>query len=320
MVRIDRENTGSLNREFLSMLKELETARIKNPGKKVVFPEDFVPQISVLYKALYDNRRDENIFYISPKTVKRIDNMDVTPFLENRLATNIAFKDDDCGHLVWEHQDKNYGTCDAAYCIKDKQLYAKVYTGGYIAGYIVHNEDEGLNILLCPYSSFTMLAMQSMPDKSRWPEVKMQIGWMHEDFHDQIPPDLYKVTKRKDFEKLKTHDMIEDYLIFRDILLTALQAIIFMKTAEVYSKEYIPDSTPTFKRHKNYKPLNYTLIDTTWDMDIDVNNPFPVRGHFKMQPYKKEGEWDRKLIYIESYMKSGYHRKATKTRVYGASE
>ena len=136
----------------------------------------------------------------------------------------------------------------------------------------------------------------------------------------EIPADLYKVSKRKDFDKLYTHDMIEDYLIFQDILLTTLQAIIFLRTAEVYSKEYVPDPTPTFKRHKNYKPINYTLVDTTWDMNIDVNNPFPVRGHFKMQPYKKDGEWDKKLIYIESYMKSGYHRRAKKEIVYGASE
>ena len=107
--------------------------------------------------------------------------------------------------------------------------------------------------------------------------------------------------------------MTDNY--FQNILCDALQALIFLKTSEVYSKEFVPDSTPAFRRKKGFRPLGYIQVDTTWDMDIDVNTPFPVRGHFVHQPCKVDGEWTRKIIYVEQYMKKGYHRKAKKTQI-----
>jgi hypothetical protein len=49
-----------------------------------------------------------------------------------------------------------------------------------------------------------------------------------------------------------------------------------------------------------------------FDETINVAGPFPVRGHFRKQQKKDAaGQWYHDLIYIDTFMKNGYHRKAT---------
>jgi len=58
--------------------------------------------------------------------------------------------------------------------------------------------------------------------------------------------------------------------------------------------------------YRNKDKFNMYYIDTTWKMRINTEG-FPVRGHFRLQPYKfKKAE----LIWIEAYQKKGYNRKA----------
>ena len=54
-----------------------------------------------------------------------------------------------------------------------------------------------------------------------------------------------------------------------------------------------------------YRTTNYF---TEYIRDED----FKVSGHLRLQSYKnKDGEISRKLIYINEFVKHGYHRKAT---------
>lgn len=54
-----------------------------------------------------------------------------------------------------------------------------------------------------------------------------------------------------------------------------------------------------------------TIMDCRWFREISSDKEFLVSGHFRLQPYKDEsGVWDKKLIYIDEYVKHGYHRKA----------
>lgn len=55
-------------------------------------------------------------------------------------------------------------------------------------------------------------------------------------------------------------------------------------------------------------PMTYT--DCSWFREIIRREEFMVRGHFRLQPYKKDGEWTKKLIYIEPFQKHGYTRRA----------
>jgi hypothetical protein len=54
-----------------------------------------------------------------------------------------------------------------------------------------------------------------------------------------------------------------------------------------------------------------TVLDCQWYTQLIRNIPFNVRGHLRLQPCG-EGRKKRKLIWIESFEKSGYVRKAKK--------
>ncbi len=67
--------------------------------------------------------------------------------------------------------------------------------------------------------------------------------------------------------------------------------------------------------NKDKKTINYTNLDLkfrdcTWFTTICRNEGFKVRGHFRLQPKKVNGEWVKELIYINEFEKKGYHRVA----------
>jgi hypothetical protein len=69
------------------------------------------------------------------------------------------------------------------------------------------------------------------------------------------------------------------------------------------------DDKPLF----NELPVSILHLNSTWFTEIIRNEGFDVRGHMRLQPYKREdGEWDRKLIWIDQFRKHGYHRRAQK--------
>ena len=315
MFRLNREELGALSKDSQDAVLELHQTRLKNPGKAVIGSWDFVPEMDILYEAEVPSVGKEKIFYLTDKTIGRARNMNCNAFLgPNNEAVKMTFTKDEVGYLVWRPNTGYWKMCSAVYCIKDKKLYMKVFADDYMAGYIIPDSTDGDKIALIPYSAFSMVTVQHTPapeHKGTWGRL---LEMILEDFPDGFRSDFfYKLTKTKKFAKMKTHDMIEDHLIFANYLSDALQALIFLKTCEVYSMDYVTDNTPTFRRKKGYRPLNYIQVDTTWDRDIDVNNPFPVRGHFVHQPCKVDGKWTHKLIYVEQYMKKGYHRRAKKT-------
>ncbi len=62
---------------------------------------------------------------------------------------------------------------------------------------------------------------------------------------------------------------------------------------------------------KNESGQEVIIMDSRWFVKIINDNDIFVRGFFRMQPYKNEfGEWDKKLIFVDSYTRHGYHRNA----------
>lgn len=53
--------------------------------------------------------------------------------------------------------------------------------------------------------------------------------------------------------------------------------------------------------------ITYFIFDSKWFTEICNNNEFIVSGHFRLQPY---GDGTKRLIWINEFMKHGYHRKA----------
>lgn len=53
------------------------------------------------------------------------------------------------------------------------------------------------------------------------------------------------------------------------------------------------------------------VMDSKWFKKIINDNDIPVRGFFRMQNKKNdEGEWYKELIFVEPFVRHGYHRNA----------
>jgi hypothetical protein len=99
-----------------------------------------------------------------------------------------------------------------------------------------------------------------------------------------------------------------------------LQAFMFIHFAKVInttrlSQEY-DNRSFSEKIRSNILPQNLNIIqvDTFYDETMKVINPFSVTGHYRNQPIGK-GRNETTLIYIDSFMKSGYTRIATKEKI-----
>lgn len=87
-------------------------------------------------------------------------------------------------------------------------------------------------------------------------------------------------------------------------------------------KKYAKIETKTVGANKRYKDINckytndtnsdITFLDSTWFTNLVKSEGFNVRGHFRLQPKKKNGEWTKELIWISEFEKTGYNRKAKK--------
>lgn len=85
---------------------------------------------------------------------------------------------------------------------------------------------------------------------------------------------------------------------------------------------FVEVETVTISPGEKYKPKKYegfknttkrpfTVVDITWSRETINKVPFGVVGHFRNQPVG-EGRKERKLIYIDPFVKAGYTRKSGK--------
>lgn len=71
-------------------------------------------------------------------------------------------------------------------------------------------------------------------------------------------------------------------------------------------------------KYINDTDLKITHIDSHWFTNLHVSGAFKVRGHLRLQPYKKVGEWSKKWIWINEFEKHGYTAPARKLKEYPA--
>lgn len=60
----------------------------------------------------------------------------------------------------------------------------------------------------------------------------------------------------------------------------------------------------------NELDFDVTTLDSKWFRNIVRSEGFAVRGHFRLQPKKVNGEWTKELIWINDFEKHGYTSKA----------
>lgn len=103
-----------------------------------------------------------------------------------------------------------------------------------------------------------------------------------------------------------------------DLVLYQQSFILFFKKYGNIDLEIIPAKKPTRRssllgqKVNNFMGIDVQVLDSRWFTAICRDEGFLVSGHFRLQPCKDEqGEWTRKLIYINPYAKHGYHRMAS---------
>lgn len=94
-----------------------------------------------------------------------------------------------------------------------------------------------------------------------------------------------------------------------------LYAIInFIRYAEVETKE-LPAGQKIKDidcKYLNDTKSNVQILNSTWFTNLVKSDGFKVRGHFRLQPKKKNGEWTKELIWINDFEKNGYTAPARK--------
>lgn len=96
------------------------------------------------------------------------------------------------------------------------------------------------------------------------------------------------------------------------ITLMLLSVLYFKKYASVETIESKAKSkTAQFGcKYLNETDLDIEYLDSKWFTTIVNSKGFKVRGFFRLQPKKKNGEWTKELIWIDEFEKKGYNRQA----------
>ena len=136
-------------------------------------------------------------------------------------------------------------------------------------------------------------------------------------------PSTYISVFPKDKKKGVGHQLVVDYIpLIKGCIeppiplythaFTILTYLCLRKWAEVEIAEVKTKVKEEVKKGKKYivvtkDGLSYFTFDSKWYTEVCNNNDFNVSGHFRLQRY---GDGSRRLIYINEFIKHGYHRKA----------
>lgn len=109
------------------------------------------------------------------------------------------------------------------------------------------------------------------------------------------------------------------YLKIYEKLIIVINLSMFKSFADVETIELTSNQKKTVdkKKYINQTNINVTFLDSKWFTNLVKSDSFNVRGHFRLQPKKKNGEWTRELIWISEFEKKGYNLTAKIIRNYG---
>jgi hypothetical protein len=94
-----------------------------------------------------------------------------------------------------------------------------------------------------------------------------------------------------------------------------LQILTYLFYGEVQEKICKPNVKigSSFEYIKNESTKDIWFADSLWKTNLSIIGDFKVSGHFRLQPFG-EGRANKKLIFIEEFVKHGYNRTATLNR------
>ena len=137
----------------------------------------------------------------------------------------------------------------------------------------------------------------------------MEVNEQLEYFQEQ----LKALEKRVEELEKQLKDQKDDDNILRDFWGEILTFYFYLKYAKVEVYESIQKKPIKISKHEKFlvdSPLKINWVDSSWFRTIIRKEEFGVRGHFRLQNYKEKGQWVKKLIYIEPYIKHGFVRHA----------
>lgn len=186
-------------------------------------------------------------------------------------------------------------------------------SGTYIIGSTVScisfqiKNKEVVNLTFCAFDKSGKALSFYIDDKvdcSTYPVTK---AFFFPEQTRTIYPVSWSALYLRDSEAAKNSKDVSKYLASRLIMIE-----LFRRYAEV---ECVTVNAKKRGHFNGEKVLNETLTDITfldskWFRNITRTEGFAVRGHFRLQPKKKDGEWTRELIWINNFEKHGYHSKA----------
>lgn len=172
----------------------------------------------------------------------------------------------------------------------------------------------------------TMVFMKLKDDQFRYMEFQQGLMCHFSDF--SINNEEEGLAQFKDMDTmtcLRTGEYFDIYT--PDLILYQQSFILFFKKYGNIELELLPAKKKVKKsallgeKVNNFMGIDVQVLDSRWFTTICRDEGFLVSGHFRLQPCKDEnGEWTRKLIYINPYAKHGYHRLAPIVNLEGSEQ
>lgn len=293
---------------------------------------DLDPRVTEYYRRI---AKDEGrkVFYFTDKTMQRVENMDISKLKPEEILS-ICHKGANTTGVVLASE--NHRRLCFGYTIGENQIILC----GYISSKSSMHSDNPDSVIKTLWLGNIIISESDIEIKpyTLWAGISQMVSGANVRFDkmDAIPlrkilrevqkyPDAFQDESKPGMitfnpVKLATDTRVPvsqgeavSHNYKAEKLITVLKMFLFLKTASVIDQTYISDGYNSTYRRASRELRNYIQVDSTWDGDITVLNPFSVRGHFRHQNKKDEkGEWYKELIYIDAFMKKGYHRRATK--------
>lgn len=127
----------------------------------------------------------------------------------------------------------------------------------------------------------------------------------------------YKRVSEKEEDGVDVNYFVGGYydkynLSYKNVTSEWIAMIGFLKYCEIETRVLAPKEKyrKDGVRYFNEEKFKIEVLDCTWFTNLVVSGAFSVSGHLRWQPTKVNGEWTKKLIWINEFEKHGYHRKA----------
>lgn len=124
---------------------------------------------------------------------------------------------------------------------------------------------------------------------------------------------LIKYLNKKEDVSYCCEESLSDGLIsceqaIQNELQNLMRLCLFTKYASIETKILKPNQKikDIVCKYKNETNLNINILDSKWFTNLVKSDGFTVRGHFRLQPKKINGEMSKELIWISDFQKTGY--------------